>query len=160
MKRMMLLIIFLACAVHVFAEETIVPPALDLTALSEKSASMEKNIHKIADEVSRQNRELLELRKEIDALKESNQKLTQVLRNLEIYVKSVSSMPPDASQWEKVRSGMKSEEIEKMLGQPEEIAEVRRVGTIWYYYGMGSITFNESGTVTDKKTFKRYPNNP
>ena len=55
---------------------------------------------------------------------------------------------------------MKSEEIEKMLGQPEEIAEVRRVGTIWYYYGMGSITFNESGTVTDKKTFKRFPNNP
>ena len=94
MKRMMLLIISLACAVHVFAEETIVPPALDLTALSEKSASMEKNIYKVADEVSRQNRELLDLRKEIDVLKESNQRLIQVLRNLEIYVKSVSSMPP------------------------------------------------------------------
>jgi len=39
---------------------------------------------------------------------------------------------------------------------PERIGIEKRVGPTWYYYGLGSITFNEKNLVIDRKTFKEY----
>ncbi|HNS33339.1 MAG TPA: hypothetical protein PKN36_10280 [bacterium] len=151
--------ILLLFAGMVFAEEAEKTEILDQKALSEKITSMEKNVKKIIEEVVKHQKELQDLKKEIEQLKETDAKFTQVIRNLEIYVKSASSIRPDIAQWESVKAGMSSDDVEKVLGQPEEISNVRRVGTIWYYYGLGSITFNERGFVSERKTFKQYPVN-
>jgi hypothetical protein len=149
-----LVLVFLACRCY-GEEET--SPETGLKELAGKIEVIEKKVDKVAEESAEGHKELEEIKKEVKQLREVNEKLTLFLRNLEIYVKGASSLRPEESQWESITRGMESGDVSKILAQPEEITILRRGGEVWYYYGLGSITFNERGFVTERKNFKDYP---
>jgi len=150
----LLVLVLLACRCHGQEEAG---RESGLKELAGKIEVIEKKADSVAREFAEAQKELGEIKKELKELKEVNEKLTLFLRNLEIYVKGASSIRPENSRWESVVSGTEAGEVSKILGQPEEITVLRRGGEVWYYYGLGSITFNERGAVTERKNFKEYP---
>jgi TolA-binding protein len=159
MKNRVALFILLLFVGSGFAEDNTKKEEVQVAespALEQKIDIAEKYIKKIIEEIEKQHKEIEELKKEVEQLKEANVKLSQIVRSLEIAVKFTSSIRPDMSQWESIVRGMSSEDVEKVLGVPERIGIEKRVGPTWYYYGLGSITFNEKNLVIDRKTFKEY----
>ena len=157
MKKVMFFFIVFIFSQLSFGEPSSTTVPQNLQGLEEKIGNIENQIKKIAEDLVKQQKEMEELKQEIEQLKETNVQFSRILRNLEIYVKSVSSIRPEMSDWESIKAGMSMQEVEDILGQPEAIKEEKRVGTTWYYYGLGSITFNEKGFVRNRKTFKQFP---
>lgn len=156
-KNLAMWLILVLTAGYVYCADIEKTEDSDSTSIAEQINAVEKKLNIIGRAFVNQQKEMEELKKEVEQLKETAAQLTQILRNLEIYVKAASSIRPDMSLWESIKAGMPVKEVEKILGQPEEIEEIRRVGTIWFYYGLGSINFNEQGIVREKKTFKEFP---
>ena len=114
-------------------------------------------IEEIFKKVEKVEKRVGELEEEIQNLKEHTEKLEKVLRNLEIYVKPASSLPPSEKDWRRIKRGMNKEEVLEILGNPEEIRKPIGGGEIWYYYRRGSITFDDNGRVRYVEDFKYFP---
>lgn len=128
----------------IFAEDKKEDVNKDTTILIfEKIDEIEKKIEKIEDEIKKINQEI--------------DKIYLNLRNLEIYVKPAATVRPSEEKWNSIEYGMKKEEVEKILGLPEEIKVDRNKNETWFYYGVGYIIFNRYGELIEKVIDKRYP---
>jgi TolA-binding protein len=122
----------------------------DTTSVVAKITEMEARLDKIEQEMEK-------MQEEIERLNELTTRLTKALRNLEIATQGGSYIKPDAETWESIKKGMTAQEVRDMLGSPEEITQLFRGGEVWYYYSLGSITFDRNGKVSSQKTFKELP---
>ncbi len=129
----------------------------DVKVLAEKISVFQEKMSKTEEEFNKQQEKVEELTEQVEKLKELTERLTRVLRDLEIYVKRASVLRPDEQTWESVERGMSDQDIDRILGTPEEVTVLRRGGERWYYYGLGSVTFDERGFVTGRSDFKEFP---
>jgi len=121
----------------------------DMEAVSAKLTEAEGRLDKLEKEVK-------QLRAEVDKLNELTATLTKALRNLQIATQGGASIEPEMDTWQSVKKGMTAEEVQEMLGSPEEITQSRSE-QVWYYYSMGTITFDRNGRVIYQETKKQLP---
>lgn len=101
--------------------------------------------------------EIKEMKDEIKDIKEFNSNIRKTIRNLQLYVQPASTLPPAEEDWKSIKSGMYKEDVENILGKPEEIEKKRTGEEIWYYYRRGSIKFDRRGKVVYIKDSKDFP---
>jgi septal ring factor EnvC (AmiA/AmiB activator) len=144
--------ILLLAVTSCYAEEkkNDTPEVVDITFLSSKMTDVETRLSKLEEEVK-------SLREEMGKISEFTANMAKILRNLELATQSAATLRPDIETWESVKKGMAAEDVQELLGNPEEITQLLRGGEVWYYYGLGSITFDRSGRVGLQKTFKELP---
>ena len=150
--RKLIAVFSLAVVLFCYAEEQSADTAKtsDVADIAAKLAEAEIRIETLEKEAK-------QLRQEVDKLNELTTKLSRALRDLELYTKPAASIKPEMGVWESIKRGMTAEETKDLLGNPEEITQLRVGGEIWYYYGLGSITFDRGGRVSSQRTFKQLP---
>lgn len=147
MKKIFVLMVIMVFCLYGYTEEKEMEITLDITS---RITEIEKRIDKIDADMTK-------IQEEIKKIKESINQLLKVVRELQIYTQGGASIKPDEEVWKSVKRGMSVEEVEKLLGTPEEIEQLRTGGEVWYYYGLGSISFDRNGIVVSQQTFKRLP---
>jgi len=148
--RKVIMLFTLVIALSCYAEEqTASETGTDIASLTAKITEMEAKLDKLSKQVEK-------MQADIDRLNDSNAKLAKAMRNLELATQYSASTRPDADAWGGVKKGMSAEEVSNLLGNPEEIEE-RKNGDVWYYYGLGSITFDRTDRVLLQNTFKELP---
>jgi outer membrane murein-binding lipoprotein Lpp len=150
MRKFIVLFAIVAMVLGCYAEERKTEVAgTDAAALAAKVTEVEEKLEKLAKEVET-------MQEQIDKLADSNAKLARSLRNLELATQYSASTRPDTDTWKSVKKGMSGEEVQDLLGNPEEIQKLNN-SDVWYYYGLGSITFDSKGRVSSQSTFKKLP---
>ncbi|MBN1446124.1 MAG: outer membrane protein assembly factor BamE [Candidatus Omnitrophica bacterium] len=141
-------IVFMALGCYAEEQKTVGAGA-DAAGLSAKVAELEGKLEKLAKGAE-------EMQEQIDKLAESNGRLAKGLRNLELATQFSATTRPDMDTWKKVKKGMSYDEVLNLLGNPERM-EMLGNSDVWYYFGMGSITFDRSGRMNSQSTFKQLP---
>ncbi len=150
MRKFIVLFVVVILALGCYAEEQKAgTPGTDSAALSAKVAELEGKLEKLATEIEK-------MQEQIDKLAEANAKLTRGLRNLELATQYSATTRPDTDTWKTVRKGMSYDEVLNLLGNPERMETVGN-SSVWYYFGLGSITFDRNGRVNSQSTFKQLP---
>ncbi|MCM8761780.1 MAG: hypothetical protein NC929_00470 [Candidatus Omnitrophica bacterium] len=149
--RKILLLFVLTVSLYCYGEgkETEGKPQ-ETTDITSKLVEMSSRIDKMAAEIKK-------IQEEIEKIKESVKILSYTIRDLQIYTQSGATIKPDEDAWNSIKRGMTTEDVKDVLGNPEEIEVQRAGGEVWYYYGLGSITFDRNGKVVSQKTFKQLP---
>ena len=149
--RKFIMIFLFAVALSCYAEDksSAVSGSTDVAAVAAKLTQAEECLDKLEKEVE-------QLRKEVDRLNELTSTLTKTLRDLQIATQGGSSLRPDTPTWNSVKRGMTAEEVQNLLGSADRI-EQEKGADVWYYFGMGSITFNLNDRVSSQSTFKKLP---
>lgn len=150
--RKFVVLLSLIAVLSCYAEEQNagVSGTADIAPVVAKMTEAESRLDKLEKEVQK-------LREEIDRLNELATRLGRALRSLELATQPAASFRPDMETWQSVKKGMTADEVKDMLGNPEEVKELLRGGAVWYYFGMGSITFDRRGRVSVQETFKQLP---
>lgn len=139
-------ILFLICGIFVFSEENIQNKEktkkveIDIEQVIEKVDEIEKRIDEIDKKIE-------EIEKKIKKIDENFNEIRKTMRNFQIYVQPQATVKPTEEEWKSIKNGMEKEEVEKILGSPEEIKKQRDKTEIWYYFGLGKIIFNQNGQV-------------
>ncbi|MCD6221494.1 hypothetical protein J7K25_05005 [bacterium] len=133
-----------------------------LFAYSENSnlkefTSTETSIEYIIEKIEEIEKEIKEIKEEIEEIKKFDSEIRKVVRNLQLYVQPASTLPPTKEKWEQIKRGMYKEDVENLIGNPEEIEKKRTGEEIWYYYKKGSIKFDRRGRVIYKDNRKVLP---
>jgi len=122
-----------------------------------ESTSTETSIEYIIGKIEKIEKEVKEIKKEIEEIKKFDAEIRKVVRNLQLYVQPASTLPPTEKEWEQIKRGMYKEDVENLVGNPEEIEKKRTGEEIWYYYKRGSIRFDRNGKVIYKDSRKVLP---
>ncbi|MCM8821001.1 MAG: hypothetical protein NC932_03520 [Candidatus Omnitrophica bacterium] len=151
MRKIIILFIILTVSLYCSTEEkeTESKPQ-EITEITSKLVEMDARIGKMSEEIKK-------MQEEIEKIKESVKLLSYTIRDLQIYTQGGATIKPDEDAWNDIKRGMSVEDVEKLLGTPEEIEVQRTGGEVWYYYGLGSISFDRNGRVISQKTFKQLP---
>jgi len=151
MRKIIILFVLLIFSLCCYAEENESegnPQAI--SEVTSKMLEMDARIDRLSTEVKK-------MQEEIEKIKESLKLLSNTIRDLQIYTQGEATIKPDEDTWKSIKNGMTIEEVKDILGSPEEVSIPRGGGEIWYYYGLGSITFDGNGRVISQKTFKQFP---
>ncbi len=149
--RKVILIFLLSAVFCCYAEEQSTNlPKVTINAVDARITEMAARLGKIEQKMEK-------MQEEIEKLNELTTRLTKALRNLEIATQGGAYIKPDTTTWESIKKGMTAEKIRDVLGSPEEITHLRSGGEIWYYYSLGSISFDSDGRVSSQRTFKELP---
>ncbi len=122
-----------------------------------ESTSTETSIEYIMGKIEEIEKEIKEIKDEIEDLKQFDRDIKKVVRNLQLYVQPASTLPPTEEEWNQIKRGMHKEDVQDILGNPEEIKKKRTGEEIWYYYKRGSIKFDRRGRVKYKDNRKVLP---
>jgi len=122
-----------------------------------ESTSTETSIEYIMEKLEGIEKEIKEIKDEIEEMKKFNAEIKKVVRNLQLYVQPASTLVPTEKEWEQIKRGMYKEDVEDLLGNPEEIEKKRTGEEIWYYYKRGTIKFDRNGEVIYKDNRKVLP---
>ena len=122
-----------------------------------ESTSPETSIEHIIGKIKEIEKEIKEIKEEIEEIKKFDSEIRKVVRNLQLYVQPASTLVPTEKEWEQIKRGMYKEDVQDILGNPEEIEKKRTGEEIWYYYKRGSIRFNKNGEVIYKDNRKVLP---
>ena len=122
-----------------------------------ESTSIETSIEHIVEKIEEIKKEIKEIKEEIEEIKKFDSEIRKVVRNLQLYVQPASTLVPTEKEWEQIKRGMYKEDVQDILGNPEEIEKKRTGEEIWYYYKRGSIRFNRNGEVIYKDNRKVLP---
>lgn len=131
-------------------EEAVEEKGEDISQITTKISEIESNIKKMSDEIKKMKEEMEKINMDIKIL-------YKTVRDLQIYTQGGASIKPDEDEWKSIKRGMSKDDVEEILGTPEEVSLLRGGGEVWYYYGLGSITFNRDGLVVSQESFKEYP---
>ncbi|MCM8803761.1 MAG: outer membrane protein assembly factor BamE [Candidatus Omnitrophica bacterium] len=131
--------LFLIICVFIFCEEKI-KKEIDIEEVIEKIDEIEKRVDEIDKKIE-------EIEKKIIKINENFDDIRKTIRNFQIYLQPQATLKPTEEEWKSIKNGMEKEEVEKILGSPEEIKKMRDKTEIWYYFGIGRIIFNQNGKV-------------
>ncbi len=150
LRKIIVLLAIAVMALGCYAEEQKTGIAgTDSAAIAAKITELEAKMEKLSQEVK-------EMQEEIKKLNAANAELTRTLRNLALASQSVISVRPAMETWKSVKKGMVSDAVLDLLGNPEEV-KVLNSGDVWYYYGLGNISFDRNGKVNYIETSKKLP---
>lgn len=132
-----LLFLFLSAGFFAFCEENI----------DKEKVKKEIDIEQVIEKVDEIERRVDEIEKKIKKIDENFNEMRKTMRNFQIYVQPQATIRPTEEEWNSIKRGMEKEEVEGILGTPEEIKKQRDKTEIWYYFGLGRIIFGQNGKV-------------
>ena len=152
MKRKVVLFV-LALAIVVFGAAAGI--AVEYGSSNEKpgvsagTQAIEARLRKIESDVA-------EMRKDMERIVELNKRLQAAVTELQRHVLAVTTFK-DEDAWKTVHGNMTSEDVNELMGPPDRITRPDRVSEIWYYFGLGSVTFDRRGRIMEQSSFEERP---
>jgi chaperonin cofactor prefoldin len=113
----------------------------------EETQKTQLDVELVIEKIDEIERRVDEIEKKMKKIEENFNEIRKVIRNFQISTQLQATIKPTEEEWKSIKTGMKKEDVMKILGSPEEIKKLKDQSEIWYYFGVGRIFFNPNGEV-------------